>query len=180
MLEFCLIDTAIGPVGLAWSEHGLVRLQLPGPDRAATVDLLTGRADAVAAEPPVWLNETVERLRRYFEGEPIDLSASPLDLDGVPAFHRRLYLEMLKLGWGETVTYGELAERVGAPGTAQAVGQAMGRNPVAVIVPCHRVLASGNKMGGFSAPGGTQTKRKLLEMEGVSIGAPRGQTAFAF
>ena len=78
------------------------------------------------------------------------------------------------------MTYGELAERVGAPGTAQAVGQAMGRNPVAVIVPCHRVLASGNKMGGFSAPGGTRTKRKLLEMEGVSIGAPRGQTAFAF
>jgi methylated-DNA-[protein]-cysteine S-methyltransferase len=105
----------------------------------------------------------------------------PLYLDGVPDFHPALYEEMLKLGWGETVTYGELAERVGAPGAAQSVGTAMGRNPVPVIVPCHRVLASGNKLGGFSAPGGGRTKLRLLEMEGVHLGFtdPR-QMAFAF
>lgn len=182
MLGFCLIATAIGPVGLAWSEAGIVRLQLPGNDSGATRRLLLrGLSEAEESHPPARLEATVTALQRYFTGTPTDLSSAPLDLSGVPDFHRSLYGEMLKLGWGETVTYGELAERAGAPGAAQSVGTAMGRNPVPIIVPCHRVLASGNKLGGFSAPGGGRTKLKLLEMEGVRLGFtdPR-QMAFAF
>jgi methylated-DNA-[protein]-cysteine S-methyltransferase len=168
---FCLIDTAFGRVGLAWSERGLLRLQLPAIDEERTRQLLTKRLDGAESDPPDWLKHTISRLQQYFAGEKVNLSDTPLDLENKPEFLRRLYQEMLKLGWGETVTYGGLAERVGMPlGAAQSVGQAMGKNPVPIIIPCHRVLASGNMMGGFSAPGGTQTKLKLLELEGIRLG----------
>jgi methylated-DNA-[protein]-cysteine S-methyltransferase len=169
--HYCLIETAFGRVGLAWSECGLLRLQLPASDEERTRQLLTRYLDGAEADPPDWLKPTIVRLQRYFAGEKVDLSDAPLDLDGKPEFMQRLYQEMLKLGWGETVTYGGLAERVGMPpGAAQAVGQAMGKNPIPIVIPCHRVLASGNMMGGFSAPGGTQTKLKLLELEGIRLG----------
>jgi methylated-DNA-[protein]-cysteine S-methyltransferase len=104
-------------------------------------------------------------------GERIDFSAVALDLAGVAPFYAEIYDAARRVGWGETATYGELARRVGAPGAARAVGQAMARNPVAVIIPCHRILASGNKVGGFSAFGGAFSKQKLLGLEGVRIGA---------
>ena len=148
MFEYCLIATAYGPVGLAWSDKGLRRLQLPYVDRDTTADLLGTRDDAVEADPPDWLAGLVSELQRYFAGAETTFSAVPLDLEDEPEFHRDIYLEMLKLKWGETVTYGELADRVGAPGEAQAVGRAMGQNPIAVVIPCHRVLAAGNKIGG--------------------------------
>lgn len=171
MPHFCLIETTFGPVGLAWSGRGLVRLQLPDADEAGTRGHLTRGLDGAEADPPDWLKPVIARLQQYFAGEKVDLSGAPLDLDGKPEFMRRLYQEMLKLEWGETVTYGGLAERVGMPpGAAQSVGQAMGKNPVPIIIPCHRVLASGNMMGGFSAPGGTQTKLRLLELEGIRLG----------
>lgn len=169
--HYCLIDTAFGPVGLAWGERGLLRLQLPDAYEARTRRHLTRDLDGVESDPPDWLQPTIARLQQYFAGERVDLSDAPLDLDGKPEFMRRLYQEMIKLRWGETVTYGGLAERVGMPpGTAQSVGQAMGKNPIPIIIPCHRVLASGNTMGGFSAPGGTRTKLKLLELEGIRLG----------
>ncbi|HTJ58790.1 MAG TPA: methylated-DNA--[protein]-cysteine S-methyltransferase [Devosiaceae bacterium] len=181
MLEYCLIATAFGPVGLAWSENGLVRLQLPDVDSRSTLSRLTKRLEGEENHPPAWLEPTVIRLQRYFSGAQVDFSKSPLDLEGVPEFNRSLYLEMLQLGWGETVTYGELAERTGRSGAAQSVGRAMGRNPLPVIVPCHRVLAAGNRMGGFSAPGGVSTKFRLLEMEGVHFARRNpAQMAFAF
>jgi methylated-DNA-[protein]-cysteine S-methyltransferase len=182
VLEYCLIASAFGPVGLAWSERGLVRLQLPYADSASTRERLVAGLEAAENHPPAWLAETVVRLQRYFTGARTDLSATPIDLEGVPAFRQQLYVEMLKLDWGETITYGQLAERVGVPGAAQSVGRSMGRNPIPVIVPCHRILASGNKSGGFSAPGGVSTKLRLLRMEGVEVGrrpAP-AQMAFAF
>ncbi len=169
--HYCLIDTALGPVGLAWSERGLLRLQLPDIDETRTHQHLTRHLDGVESDPPDWLKPTIARLQQYFAGEKVDLFDVPLDLDGKPEFMQRLYQEMLKLGWGETITYGGLAARVGMPlGAAQSVGQAMGKNPIPIIIPCHRVLASGNTMGGFSAPGGTRTKLKLLELEGIRLG----------
>jgi methylated-DNA-[protein]-cysteine S-methyltransferase len=182
VFEYCLIATAMGPVGLAWSENGLLRLQLPSEEGWSLVERLKRVSDkAVETDPPGWLAPTVVRLQHYFNGIEVDLSECRLDLDSVSPFFRSLYLEMLNLKWGETVTYGELAERVGAAGAARAVGQAMGKNPIPIIVPCHRVLASGNKTGGFSAPGGTRTKLKLLEMEGVQLGLRNvAQMAFAF
>ena len=180
MLEYCLIATTFGPVGLAWSDRGLCRLQLPEVTGPSVVPRLLRGIEAREGDPPDWLAPAMVRLQAYFTGVKTDLSATPLDFDGVPDFHRALYLEMLALGWGETTTYGQLAARAGAPGAAQAVGQAMGKNPLPIIVPCHRVLANGNKLGGFSAPGGPGTKARLLAMEGVSIGAVSGQLAFAF
>ena len=102
-------------------------------------------------------------------GRRVDFSQLELDLAGVSDFHRAIYDAARRIGWGETVTYGELAEQVGSPGAARAVGQAMGRNPIPVIIPCHRVLASGRKIGGFSAPGGAVTKTRLLALEGVHL-----------
>lgn len=180
MLHHCLIATALGPVGLAWSDAGLARLQLPDSDAAKTRALLLRGVEAAEAHPPDALAAAVAALQRYFTGVPTDFAAVPLDFTGIAAFPRRLYEQMRQLRWGETLTYGELAGRVGAPGAAQAVGRAMGANPLPVVIPCHRVLASHGKLGGFSAPGGGRTKLKLLEMEGVTIGAPPGQMAFAF
>ena len=90
-----------------------------------------------------------------------------------PPFYVEIYAAARRVGWGETATYGELARQAGAPGAARAVGQAMARNPVAVIIPCHRILASGNKVGGFSAFGGAVSKQRLLGLEGVRIGAAK-------
>jgi methylated-DNA-[protein]-cysteine S-methyltransferase len=179
--QYCLIATDFGPVGLAWSDRGLIRLQLPDTDEELTRTRLLRRLDATEASPPTWLEPTVAALKDYFAGVKVDLSGSPLDLDGVPELQQSLYREMLKLSWGETITYGGLAERIGAPGAAQAVGQAMGKNPIPIIIPCHRVLASGNTLGGFSAPGGTKTKLKLFEIEGIRLGVrDPAQMGFGF
>jgi len=168
--HYCLIATDFGPIGLAWSGRGLIRLQLPDETETLTKARLIRRIQAVEADPPAWLEPTVADLRRYFSGEETAFPDASLDLESVPDFHQALYREMRKLGWGETLTYGELATRVGMPGAAQSVGQAMGRNPIPVIIPCHRILASGNTLGGFSAPGGTRTKLKLFAIEGIRLG----------
>ena len=180
MLEYCLVASAFGPIGLLWSEAGVVRLALP--DREAAVqDWLLRGIEAVEADPPAALAPAIAKLQRYFAGVPVDLSDVTVDLTGVPEFFRALYVEMRSLGWGETVTYGELGARVGAPpGAARAVGQAMGRNRLPVIIPCHRVLAGDGRPGGFSAPGGVATKLRLLEMEGVRLTRPSRQLAFSF
>lgn len=102
-------------------------------------------------------------------GEPIDLADVVLDMDGVPEFHQRVYGVTRRIPPGETRTYGEIATALGEPGAARAVGQALGRNPFPIVVPCHRVLAAGGKAGGFSAPGGTRTKMKILDIEGASV-----------
>jgi methylated-DNA-[protein]-cysteine S-methyltransferase len=112
----------------------------------------------------------VTNLQRYFAGERVDFASIALDLTGVAPFYREVYAAARRVGWGETATYGELARQAGAPGAARAVGQALSRNPIAVIIPCHRILASGNKVGGFSAFGGTVSKERLLGLEGVRIG----------
>jgi methylated-DNA-[protein]-cysteine S-methyltransferase len=178
--EYCLVASAFGPVGLLWSERGLVRLALPDVEAPAQDWLLHG-IEAAEADPPAALGASIVKLQRYFAGIRTDLTDIPVDLEGVPDFFRALYLEMRLLGWGETVTYGELAARIAAPpGAARAVGQAMGRNPLPVIIPCHRVLASNGRPGGFSAPGGVATKLRLLEMEGVRLTRPSRQLAFAF
>jgi len=168
---YCIIATAWGPLGLAWSEVGLLRVQLTDIDGATTKGrLLHKLPEPEEADPPDWLAPTTTELQRYFSGKPVAFSAIPLDLEKIAPFHRAVYDQTLLVGFGHTVTYGELAARAGQPGAAQAVGQAMGRNPMPVIIPCHRVLASNNKLGGFSAPGGQTTKLMLLDLEGVRLG----------
>jgi methylated-DNA-[protein]-cysteine S-methyltransferase len=171
-MHHCLFDTDLGPCGVAWGERGLARFQLPEADRRATERRLRLRAaDSGATAPPRQIAAVIADVQRYMAGERVDFSAVALDLTGVAPFYAEIYVAARRVGWGETATYGELARRVGSPGAARAVGQAMARNPVAVIIPCHRILASGNKVGGFSAFGGALSKQKLLGLEGVRIGA---------
>jgi methylated-DNA-[protein]-cysteine S-methyltransferase len=170
--HYCLFDTDLGACGVAWSERGLTRFQLPEADKRATERRLTLRApDSRAKAPPPPIERAIADVQRYMAGERVDFSAIALDLTGVAPFYVEVYAAARRVGWGETATYGELARQAGAPGAARAVGQAMARNPVAVIIPCHRILASGNKVGGFSAFGGAVSKQRLLGLEGVRIGA---------
>lgn len=172
-----VFDTAIGPCGVAWSTRGLVGVQLPEKDRAATERRLAAKAgSAGSAAPPPPVATVAADIRRYLAGEPVDFSAVAVDLDSLDPFRRKLYGAMRSLAWGETTTYGELAKTLGATDWegARDVGEAMGRNPVPVVIPCHRVLAAGGKLGGFSAHGGAKTKAKLLALEGVHLdGGPR-------
>jgi methylated-DNA-[protein]-cysteine S-methyltransferase len=170
-MSYRLFDTAIGIVGVAWSGQGISRLQLPESSHAATERRLRGRfATASAAEPPTKVRSAITKLQRYLDGAEVDFSAVELDLSGIGGFHRRIYAAARLVGWGETTSYGALARHAGHPEAARAVGQAMGRNPVPIIIPCHRVLASGGKVGGFSAFGGAATKQRLLALEGVHLG----------
>ena len=171
--EFCcLLETRLGTIGIAWSMAGVTRLQLPERDRAATERRLRvrrGASSASAAGVPDGVGRVIEDIERYASGEPVDFAEAALDLSGVGAFHRTVYDLARRVAWGQTATYGELARQAGAPGAARAVGQAMGRNPVPIIIPCHRVLASGGKIGGFSAFGGALAKERLLALEGVHL-----------
>jgi methylated-DNA-[protein]-cysteine S-methyltransferase len=163
---FTLFDTAIGPCAIAWSPSGVVGVQLPEGTAIETRARMVRRfprAQEAPVPPPV--QHAVEAISALLRGEPSDLSAVELDMDGVPSFHRRVYQITRTIPAGATLSYGEIAARLGAPGAARAVGQALARNPFAIIVPCHRVVAAGGKVGGFSANGGTTTKLRLLSIE---------------
>jgi methylated-DNA-[protein]-cysteine S-methyltransferase len=169
-MRYRMFDTPLGTVGVAWSDRGLTRLQLPDRERSTTERRLRGLSDGTeAGKPPAHIQRAIAAVEKYMDGRRVDFSELELDLAGVSDFHRAIYDAARRIGWGETATYGELAEQVGSPGAARAVGQAMGRNPIPVIIPCHRVLASGRKIGGFSAPGGAVTKTRLLALEGVHL-----------
>jgi methylated-DNA-[protein]-cysteine S-methyltransferase len=172
-LRYCLFPTAIGDCGIAWSERGVTRLQLPESDRAATERRLKSRAvGAKAGDPPAPICQVIEEIQRYARGERVDFSTIAVDLPGIEPLSRDVYAAARALGWGETASYGDIARRIGAP-DAREVGQALSRNPVPLIVPCHRVLASDGKLHGFSAYGGTLTKERLLSLEGFGADAPR-------
>jgi methylated-DNA-[protein]-cysteine S-methyltransferase len=170
-MSYCLFDTAIGAVGIAWSGDGITRLQLPESGRSSTERRLRGHSmSTVETPPPPEIKRAIGDVQEYMVGKRTDFSRTKLDLTNVSAFHRRIYDALRRIGWGETTTYGTLAQQAGDPGASRAVGQAMGRNPVPIIIPCHRVLASGGKPGGFSAYGGAVTKLRLLALEGVRPG----------
>ena len=184
-----VFPTAIGFIAMAWSRDGLASLQLPGQDGEATRKRLlkglgerAGNFPAIEARAlPSPVARWVERIRAYASGEPADFSDVPVDLAGVDAFRRDIYAAARRLGYGETTTYGELAAGAGHPGEARMAGQALGANPVTIVIPCHRIMAAGGKIGGFSAHGGIMTKRKLLAMENALFGAPDpDQRSFAF
>jgi methylated-DNA-[protein]-cysteine S-methyltransferase len=178
-METMVFDTALGEFGIGWTDAGLARVQLPGLDRAVLLQRIN-RGGAMAGEPTRAIEELVNRIEDYAEGEAVDFSAVPLDLSGVPDFNRRAYELLVKIGWGETTTYGALARELGDVTLSRAVGAAMGANPIPLVIPCHRVLASDGRPGGFSAPGGAESKLRMLELEGVSIGTPAGQMTFGF
>lgn len=178
-METTVFDTALGEFGIGWTDKGLARLQLPGLDRAG-LDTRINRGEARPGDPPRAIEALINRIEDYAEGEPIDFGDVPLDLDGVPEFHQRAYALLLDIKWGETTTYGALARQLGDVTLSRAVGQAMGANPIPLVIPCHRVLASDGKPGGFSAPGGALSKLRMLSLEGVEVGTPAGQMTFGF
>jgi O-6-methylguanine DNA methyltransferase len=171
---FALFDTAIGKCGIAWNDRGVAGIQLPEAGEAETRARMLNRFPAAGeAEPPPAMRRALESIAALLQGEPSDLSSITLDMDGVPPFHRRVYEVARAIPPGKTLAYGDIAARLGTRGAARAVGQALGQNPFPVVVPCHRVLAAGGKVGGFSAHGGLSTKLHMLAIERVQLnGAP--------
>jgi methylated-DNA-[protein]-cysteine S-methyltransferase len=170
MQRYHVFETKLGFAAIAWGDSGITRFRLPYPDRTSAEEQFKGKANPET--PPPHVATVVEQAKQYFAGERIDFTPIELDLTAVDPSRRPIYHALRKVGFGETVTYGELARRAGvnAPQAAQDVGVAMARNPVPLIIPCHRVLAAGGRLGGFSAPGRTETKEKMLALEGVFIG----------
>jgi methylated-DNA-[protein]-cysteine S-methyltransferase len=166
--SFTLFETAIGWCGVVWSAHGILGVQLPEADAAKTRARLRRRfPEAQDAAPPAEVQRAIDGMSALLRGEARDLADVALDMERVPAFNRRVYAVAQTIPPGATLSYGEIAERLGDRLLARDVGQAMGQNPFAIIVPCHRVLAAGGKIGGFSANGGIMTKRRMLAIESV-------------
>lgn len=172
--DWALFDTAIGRCAVAWGRQGIVGSQLPEADEQTLRRRLERRFPAAAeAPPPPVVQSVIDRIVALLDGQAVDLSDAPLDLQRVSAFDARVYAEAMTLRPGQTATYGELARRIGAPDAARAVGRAMAQNPFAPIVPCHRVVAADGSLGGFSAAGGAATKQRLLAIEARVAGAQR-------
>jgi methylated-DNA-[protein]-cysteine S-methyltransferase len=169
--SYRVFEVTGGFCGIAWNSAGITRLCLPARSAAAATQMLLRRVpDSLPGVPPPEVAETVAAVERYFKGERVDFSAVRLGLRGQGELDERIYQALRRVGWGQTTTYGALAKELGpGPQAARAVGEAMARNPIPLIVPCHRVLAAGGELGGFSAPGGTHTKLRMLELEGVRI-----------
>ena len=180
-----VFETALGFMALAWSETGLTRLCLPEKTHAAAerrLLRLAGEVDASGARVvPEWIAALIADVRRYAAGEDIDFASVPVDLSGVDDFRLDIYAASRKLHYGETTTYGGLAEKSGHKGLFRETGAALGANPVPLVIPCHRILAAGGKIGGFSATGGSVTKERMLALEGVNVSPPPStQASFGF
>jgi methylated-DNA-[protein]-cysteine S-methyltransferase len=161
-IGFTIFDTAIGRCGIAWSGAGIAGTRLP---EATPADMRLRYPTAVELPPPPVVHEAITRIRRHLAGEADDLLSVRLDIDDVPELFRRILALTRAIPPGETRSYGDIARDLGDVQLARAVGQAMGKNPFPIIVPCHRVLAAGGKTGGFTAPGGVDTKFRILAIE---------------
>jgi methylated-DNA-[protein]-cysteine S-methyltransferase len=175
---FALFDTPIGACGIAWGRLGIVGVQLPEAGEGATRARMLRRFPHLnETEPPPEVQKATASIRALMAGEPLDLAEITLDYDGVSDFHRRVYEIARRIVPGQTRSYGEIAAELSDKGLARAVGQALGHNPFAPVVPCHRVLAAGGKPGGFSAHGGATAKLRMLMIEGAR---PQSDTASLF
>lgn len=174
--SFSLFDTAIGTCGIVWTVRGIAGVQIHNAsERATRATLLRRFAGAEEAAPPAQVQRAIDGIVALLNGEKRDLSGVTIDADDLPEFNRKVYDIARTIPPGSTLTYGEIAERLGDKLLARDVGQALGKNPTPLIVPCHRVLAAGGKTGGFSAPGGVVSKLRLLTIEGAQ---PSGPTLF--
>ena len=172
LMPHLLFSTAFGPCGLAWNEAGLTGFQLPDESEARVEQQLAAKAGSQpATEPaPAWVQTLIVQVQRHFEGHLFDFADAPLDWPQVSAFQQSVYRHTRAVKPGYTTSYGEIARRLGlGPEAARAVGVALATNPWPLIVPCHRILAAGGKMTGFSAPGGIRTKTRLLALEGAEL-----------
>lgn len=184
-IGFALFDTAIGRCAIAWNDVGVVRLQLPErDDDAALRRILVRHPEASEEAPPEPVRQAMALIETLLQGKESDLSVIALDMTGVGEFDAKVYAIARTIAPGATMSYGAIARTLGGQSFSREVGQALGRNPFAIIVPCHRVVAAGGKHGGFSAHGGVDTKLRLLTIEAALSGAPRslfsGDPAFRF
>ncbi len=171
--SLALFDTAVGCCGIAWSGRDIVAVQLPGSSERATRQSLLRRVpQARKASPPAAVQRIIDDIVALLGGERRDLSYVSLDTAGLTDLQRRVYETARTIPAGATLTYGEIAERLGERALARGVGEALGQNPFPIIVPCHRVLGANGKSGGFSAPGGVETKLRLLSIERAQPGGP--------
>ncbi len=172
MTQYALFETALGWAGLAWDEAGLAAVRIPTPERDRAEAALKRRfPDAVAAAPTPAVAKVIDDVRGLLAGGRPDFADAPLDLARVPEFHAQVYAITRAIPPGETLTYGEIAVKLGDRLLARDVGAALGKNPWPIVVPCHRVTAAGGRPGGFSARGGVNTKLKLLGIEGAKAAA---------
>jgi methylated-DNA-[protein]-cysteine S-methyltransferase len=173
---FALFNTAVGHCGIAWSVNGVVAVQLPeiqGIQQTRT--RLVKMLPLVCERPPTpEVQDAISRIIDLLGGGVDDLKSIRLDMSGIPAFSQKVYEVARNIAPGRTLTYGQVASKMSEPGAARAVGQALGRNPFAPVIPCHRVLAAGARLGGFSASGGIATKLRLLQIEGALLSAQYG------
>ena len=168
--HFALFDTPIGICGIEWGPRGINGLQLPmGSDEKTSTRIRQRHGDISEAAPNKEVQRAIDRIVELLAGKPDDLRDIALDLDGVPDFNRGVYDIARTIPPGQTMTYGDIAKRLGGVELSCDVGQALGRNPCPIVVPCHRVLAAGQKPGGFSAKGGVSTKLKMLTIEGAAV-----------
>jgi methylated-DNA-[protein]-cysteine S-methyltransferase len=168
--SFAIFDTAIGRCGIVWGALGITGVQLPmGSEDKTRTRIRQGHGELAEAPPPAAVQSAIEGIVELLAGKPNDLADVVLDLDGVPDFNRGVYDIARGIPPGQTLTYGDIAKRLGGVELSRDVGQALGRNPCPIVVPCHRVLAAGGKPGGFSANGGVVTKLKMLEIEGAPV-----------
>jgi methylated-DNA-[protein]-cysteine S-methyltransferase len=173
--HYLIFETAGGFCGIAWNSVGITRFQLPTKKARTRPNELScaGCPAQNAARRRRRSVESVAAVKRYFEGEETDFSGFTLDLGAQDPFFKQIYAAARRVGWGRTTNYGTLAKELGAgPEAARDVGQAMARNPVALIIPCHRVLAAGGKVGGFSAPGPAAAKIRMHALEGIHLEPP--------
>jgi methylated-DNA-[protein]-cysteine S-methyltransferase len=168
--QYTVFDTAFGVCGVRWSESGVTRFALPQADGYKTEERVKATVqDCRCDDAPPAIAHLIAEIQRYFAGEEIDFSDVAIDVKDRNAFERSIYAAARAIGFGYTATYGELARRAGAPRLTRETGQALGRNPVPLIVPCHRIVAADGKLGGFSAPGGNATKERMLALEGSRL-----------
>ena len=165
---FALFDTAIGLCGVAWNARGLAGVMLPLSEGGDPRGRMTRRhPEADEGEPPPAVAEAIAGMQAVLRGEKRDLLEVALDDGAIAPLAKRVYAIARAIPPGQTLTYGDIARRLGDISLSRAVGQALGANPWPIVVPCHRILAAGGRKGGFSAPGGADTKLRMLEIEGA-------------
>jgi methylated-DNA-[protein]-cysteine S-methyltransferase len=167
MYAYALFDTSIGRCGIAWGPRGVIGVQLPEKTHEATrTRLMRHCPNADEAEPAKPIAQAIANIQALLRGEKRSLRTISLDMSRTPQFNARVYETTRAIPPGATRTYGEIARAIGDPSAARAVGQALGRNPFAIVVPCHRVVGANDRLVGFSANGGIATKLRMLQIEG--------------
>ncbi len=175
-LAYCLFETSLGCCGIAWRESSdsnippaVALFQLPEATPQLTEERIALESGGRRSEPPPEIVRVIDKVQKHLAGDPQDFRDIVLDLEKMGSFAQDVYAAARDIPAGQTRTYGDIAKALNRPNAARAVGQTLGKNPIALIIPCHRVLAAGGKPGGFSAHGGQVTKAKMLAIEGVTI-----------